>query len=126
MWIGLFIVTLLWVSSVCLMGYGFLALRRQENLLQKAYQQIQLLKKHIHHLHQGKQGVGNKIQHLEHQLRQLDSRQEEMAQQDKEMPPYAHAMKLIEKGTTVEELTQEYGLTRGEAQLMMMLYTTHE
>ena len=63
--------------------------------------------------------TAQRLQHLAGQYEQLMLR-------DPEQGPYQHAMRLAVRGTTREELMENCGLTRGEADLLLFLHRSPE
>lgn len=68
-------------------------------------------------LHEGRRG-----QALEQRVRQLSEYQEQLMMRDPEEAPFHHALRLASRGATAEELVQDCGITRGEAELVLALH----
>ncbi len=67
-------------------------------------------------------GVGEKIFHFEKQMKQIAERQEQIDLTDSGSQPYQQAIKMVQKGSSVGELIEVCGLTRGEAELIAILH----
>ena len=68
-------------------------------------------------LHEGRRG-----QALEQRVRQLSEYQEQLMMRDPEEAPFHHALRLASRGASAEELVQDCGITRGEAELVLALH----
>ena len=58
----------------------------------------------------------------EQQLRRLAERQQQADYREPVSPTYNHAIKLAQKGVSIEELMAVCGLVRGEAELLIRLH----
>ncbi len=58
----------------------------------------------------------------EQQLRQLTERQDQTDFREPAPPAYNHAIKLVQKGASIDELIAACGLVRGEAELLIRLH----
>ncbi|MBD3609872.1 MAG: DUF2802 domain-containing protein [Gammaproteobacteria bacterium] len=68
-------------------------------------------------------GVGERVHLLEKSFKQLSQRQEQQLDQaDPEGQTFQQAIKMAQKGSSVDELIDICGLTRGEAELVSMLH----
>lgn len=67
-------------------------------------------------------GVGERMGRLEQQLRRLLERQDRLELRDPGSRPYAQAIRLVQNGAQVDELMSTCALTRGEAELVVMLH----
>lgn len=56
------------------------------------------------------------------QLRRLAERQDQTDFREPVSPTYNHAIKLVQKGVTIDELMAACGLVRGEAELLVRLH----
>ncbi|MBI2779916.1 MAG: DUF2802 domain-containing protein [Gammaproteobacteria bacterium] len=70
----------------------------------------------------GAAGVGGHVERMEQQLRRLAERQDQLDLRDPVSQSYGHAIRLVQKGASVEDLVSECGLVRGEAELLMRLH----
>ncbi len=67
-------------------------------------------------------GVGERVRELEQRLHSLSRRQEQRELNEPGSHSYQQARKLARRGADAEQLIDIYGLTRGEAELLSMLY----
>ena len=126
----------IWITPVVFLSLFFVTwltmrmLKRQVSALKLLFKEqqkeISNLKNQIHELRSGTIGVGNRVQHVEGQLAQAIERQDELAknqQNDPQSKLYSHAMKMVERGATVDEIIRECELPRGEAELLVSLHS---
>ncbi len=73
--------------------------------------------------------VGERVNRMEEELKQLQQRQQElgvrqekMVTQEPQEASFDQAIKLARKGSSVEELMDVCGLSRGEAELITMMH----
>ncbi|MDF2177480.1 DUF2802 domain-containing protein [Aliiglaciecola sp. CAU 1673] len=91
--------------------------------LHEAHKQSQSeLQEGLHELRVGSLGVGDKVKALILEVQELQSRQQELAQMDPQTKRYSHAVKLLQKGASIEELMEACELPRAEAE---MLFSVH-
>ncbi|MCP3851123.1 MAG: DUF2802 domain-containing protein [Gammaproteobacteria bacterium] len=67
-------------------------------------------------------GVGKRINQLAGQLRELDDRQEEFDLKDQGSHSMQQAIALVHKGASVDELIDNCEMSRGEAELLIMVH----
>jgi predicted Holliday junction resolvase-like endonuclease len=67
-------------------------------------------------------GVGKRINTLAEQIRELDERQEEFDLKEQGSKSMQQAIALAHKGATVEELMESCDMSRGEAELLIMVH----
>lgn len=67
-------------------------------------------------------GVGKRINVLAAQIRDLDDRQEEFDLKEQGSQSMHQAIALARKGATIDELMDTCDMSRGEAELLMMLH----
>lgn len=66
-------------------------------------------------------GAGDHLMRLEQQVRRINERQNVLEMRSVGDRPYAQASELVHKGADIEELMEACGLTRGEAELLVMM-----
>ncbi|ALS99273.1 DUF2802 domain-containing protein [Lacimicrobium alkaliphilum] len=115
--LGLGIVLLAWRQQS--QRAGFSALSAQ---LQEQQQQLAILQEAIHELRTGSIGVGKKVKALEAQLVQLQQKQQELEEMEPDSKLYTGAVKLLQRGASVEEVMQECELPRAEAELLFSIH----
>lgn len=84
--------------------------------------EVQALQNDLRALCAGAVGVGEHVERVEQQMRRLAERQDQVDLRDPAAQSYRHAIKLAQKGASIEELMSASGLVRGEAELLMRLY----
>jgi len=67
-------------------------------------------------------GVGKRINLLSGQIRELDDRQEEFDLKDQGSHSMTQAIALAQKGASIDELMETCDMSRGEAELLMMVH----
>ena len=67
-------------------------------------------------------GAGDHLMRLEQQVRRINERQNVLEMRPVGDRPYAQASELVHKGADIEELMEACGLTRGEAELLVMMH----
>lgn len=67
-------------------------------------------------------GEGQHVLRLEQQMRGLSERQDALELRTGTEQPYARASQLAQDGASVDELVSSCGLTRAEAELVIMLH----
>lgn len=107
----------------------FLLARRLQGMLQQQQQSMDSIQKDLRALCQSAVQVGGRVSRLEQGLKQLQARQQELGmRQDKMIQPepearnFEQAIKLAQKGASIEELMDICDLSRGEAELMSMMH----
>ncbi len=67
-------------------------------------------------------GVGKRINQLSAQIRELDDRQEEFDLKEQGAQSMQQAIALVHKGASIEELMTSCDMSRGEAELLIMVH----
>lgn len=127
-WVGLAL-GLSWFGLLAYCRYlhqqiaGLRAILGAQQVQQQAIQDMQReLSEGMHELRVGSLGVGDKVKTLLGEVQALGARQQELAEMDPETKRYSHAVKLLQKGASVEELMEACELPRAEAE---MLFSVH-
>jgi hypothetical protein len=63
---------------------------------------------------------------LEQRIRRLAERQDQLELRDPMEQTYAHAIRLAQKGVDVNELVENCGLARGEAELLLRIHRVQQ
>ena len=84
--------------------------------------QIQRLADDLAALCRASAGAGDHLVKLEQQQRRLVERQDQWELRAGSEPSYQQAIQMVRHGAGVEELVRNCGLTRGEADLIVMLH----
>jgi len=88
----------------------------------KAAHEVLRLRKEFRELQSGALGVTKQLHTLEQAHTDLQSRLQEVAEQDPESRQYQRAAKLVASGATLEELMHECELPQAEAELLMSIH----
>lgn len=96
-------------------------LRDSTRRLKEVEAQVHSLTENLNALCSGAVGVDLRVSNLERSGRDLAYRQEsiESSQPDR---PYGEAIQMVQRGATAGVLVQELGLSRSEADLVVMLH----
>ncbi|MFK7159783.1 DUF2802 domain-containing protein [Marinospirillum sp. MEB164] len=84
---------------------------------------VKALRNETHAMGSGAIGVGQRLVEVEKRLNSTVERQMEIEQKDPGSLPYAYAVRLVEMGATAEDLIQNCGLARVEAELIALVHT---
>lgn len=105
----------------------FLHLRKLKHKLTDArnetYLLVKALRNETHAMGSGAIGVGQRLVEVEKRLNSTVERQMEFEQRDPGSLPYAYAVRLVEMGATAEDLINDCGLARVEAELITLVHT---
>ncbi len=71
-------------------------------------------------------GIGQQVNHINDQVKNLDARQDELDLREQSDKPIEQAIALLEKGADIEEVMQTCYLTRGEAELLFRIHGQYE
>jgi hypothetical protein len=124
-------VTLL-IALTCLACGGFawqsLALRRARALAGDLAERGSDLRERVHLLEQelgalcsASVGAGEHLVKMEQQVRRITERQDQLEMRAGAERPYSRASELVNRGAGIDELVERCGLTRGEAELLVMM-----
>lgn len=121
--IALLLATLsLLVALVC-----YLHLRQLKAKLTEArnetYLLVKALRNEAHAMGSGAIGVGQRLVEVEKRLNSTVERQMELEQRDPGSLPYTYAVRLVEMGATAEDLINNCGLARVEADLITLVHS---
>lgn len=84
-------------------------------------EQLQQLEQEIGALCSASMGAGEHVVRLEQQVQRIVERQNRQDMQTAVERPYSQASQLVTHGADIDELMQTCGLTRGEAELLIMM-----
>lgn len=118
------------VVALAALGLGTLALshiRKLKLQLLEARQETHLLIKALrnenHAMGSGAIGMGHRLVEVEKRLNSTMERQMEIEQRDPGSLPYAYAVRLVEMGASVDDLVNNCGLARVEAELITLVHS---
>ncbi|MEQ6342092.1 MAG: DUF2802 domain-containing protein [Gammaproteobacteria bacterium] len=100
----------------------WLKIRRLDLRIKQRDAEVLILQDDLRALCAGAAGVGGNVERMEQQLRRLAERQDQVDLRDPAAQTYGHAIRLVQKGASVDELMSSCGLVRGEAELLMRLH----
>lgn len=83
--------------------------------------QIKLLQEDLAAVCNGAVGVGAHLSKMEAQIRALQERQDHLELQETPEFSYKQAIRLVRSGADVNQLIDDCGLARGEAELAMLV-----
>lgn len=83
---------------------------------------ISRIQKDVHALCVGAINMGKHLDALEQRIRRLGERQDQLELRDPLEQTYAHAIRLAQRGVDVNELVENCGLARGEAELLLRVH----
>jgi hypothetical protein len=125
-WFELFAILLaalgLGLSLVCFSHIRQLK-ERLTDARNETYLLVKALRNETHAMGSGSIGVGQRLVEVEKRLNSTMERQMEFEQRDPGSLPYAYAVRLVEMGATAEDLIQNCGLARVEAELITLVHT---
>lgn len=106
---------------------GWLSYRTQRALAELAYdsrdlrERLQQLEHEIGALCSASMGAGEHVVRLESQVQRIVERQNQLDMRISVERPYSQAAQLVMRGADIDELVETCGLTRGEAELLVMM-----
>lgn len=98
------------------------AARRADAVEDALQKKIAVLESELSAMMDGAFGVANHLQQVEMNLKDTAQRQEQIQQRDLGNLPYNEAVRLANKGANVEDLVEQCGLSRSEAELVELLH----
>jgi len=84
-------------------------------------ERLQQLEQEIGALCSASMGAGEHVVRLEQQVQRIVERQNQLDMRVNVERPYSQASQLVDRGANIEELVETCGLTRGEAELLVMM-----
>lgn len=97
--------------------------RQLKSARQETYLLVKALRNEANAMGSGAIGVGQRLVEVEKRLNSTMERQMEIEQRDPGSIPYAYAVRLVEMGATTEELINNCGLARVEAELITLIHS---
>ena len=119
-------ISIIAVSLAAISGLFYAALKfRSQNA--RLVRDLDLLRSDFNALCAGAVGVDKRVLRLEQRGRDLQHRQETIEQrQNTSQRPYGEAIHQVQKGADAIRLVEEFGLSRSEADLIVMLHGERE
>ena len=112
--------------AVLLGGLEFIRYSRTKKILSEQGAALQRIQKDIHALCAGAINLGKHMDGLEQRIRRLAERQDQLELRDPMEQTYAHAIRLAQKGVDVNDLVENCGLARGEAELLLRIHRVEQ
>jgi len=113
------------ISGLAALGVVYRRARSgEESLLEElraTRQRIQQLEQELGALCSASAGVGDHVVTLEQQVQRITERQNLLELRTSSDRPYSQANQLVHNGADIDELVGTCGLTRGEAELLVMM-----
>ena len=114
--------SLLLVGSVVIMLLAWTAIRSLRKQNRKQQQALAAVKNDLRALTTAAVSVGERLLEVERRQRRLAERQEQVDIYESANQPYDHAIRMVEKGASVEQLVEVCGLSTNEAELLHMMH----
>jgi hypothetical protein len=122
------ILTLLGIFCVAVLlgGLEYIRYSRIKKILNEQGAAMQRIHKDMHALCAGAINLGKHVDGLEQRIRRLAERQDQLELRDPMEQTYAHAIRLAQKGVGVNDLVENCGLARGEAELLLRIHRVQQ
>ena len=101
------------------------AVRRYRCHLDSQKLQIENLRNDVRALCAGAVGLGERVSRIDERSRRIHERQEQLEMRDPGDRSYAQAIRMVQNGATVDEIIKVCEISRGEADLLMMMHLDH-
>jgi len=116
---GLFVTTF---SMIVLFVVDQIRLSKLRHQVTAQSDLIDILKNDIRALFAGSVGEDSRLYKLEKRTRRIKERQEQLENSKHAERPYEQAIRMVQKGTSIEDLMTVCNLSKGEADLIMMMH----
>ncbi|OOV88555.1 DUF2802 domain-containing protein [Oceanospirillum linum] len=120
---------ILWATviiAVLVAVYGVMQVMTLRRLLDRSKHETQMLvqslRNETHAMGSGSIGVGQRLLEVEKKLNQTMERQVDLEQKDAGSLPYNYAIRLVEMGASADDLVENCGLARVEADLIALVH----
>jgi hypothetical protein len=111
------------IPLLALLAYRQRKLKHMQASLDAQHQKIDKLYNDIQGLFAGAVGNDSRVLKLESRTRRLVERQEQLENNRQVARPYEEAIRMVHQGSKVEDLMAVCKLSRGEADLIMMVHS---
>ncbi|MFM8454870.1 MAG: DUF2802 domain-containing protein [Gammaproteobacteria bacterium] len=122
---GLYIVAIIGLSSLIISlviwGLYLSFTKKTQTEVLNLNKQLDLIEQRIQGFAQGVIAACEKIQELEQRLKNFDARQEKFELRDPDSAAYTHAAKLVGMGAKIDDLINNCGISRAEAELIYIV-----
>jgi len=113
------------VAALGLQVFSMRRIRREHAALRDACrnagERVHQLEQELGALCNASVGAGEHVLRLEQQMQRIVERQNGLEMRSVSNRPYNQASQLVNKGANIDELVDTCGLTRGEAELLVMM-----
>jgi hypothetical protein len=115
------------VFAMALAALGYLYYRARLQIAELAYdgrdlrERLKQIEQEIGALCSASMGAGEHVVRLEQQVQRIVERQNQIDMRINLERPYSQASQLVTRGADIEELVETCGLSRGEAELLVMM-----
>lgn len=116
------VLLLLLVAAILGVAFLFLRVLKFQQKIEKAEAQIHSLTDNLNALCSGAVGLDQRVNTLEQDGRDLANRQEFIESKGTSDQPYGEAIRLVQQGARAADLVEQLGLSRSEADLVVMLH----
>ena len=116
----LWLAALLLLSSVAVLVYAVVRLRRSQQQLANVEDELAALRNSLVIYNEGAQGIGRRLVQAEQQLKGVVNDQAQLINQLGEQP-YTEAARFVAQGLDVDEIVRQCSLSRAEVELMKLL-----
>ena len=121
----LMVLTAVALLAVSIQSIALLRLKRSHremaDILQDAQQRVKQMEQELAALCSAAVGAGDHVVKLEQKVKRIIERQNFLELRASSDRPYSQASQLVHRGADIEELVDTCGLTRGEAELLVMM-----
>ena len=121
----LMVLTVVALFAVSIQSIALLRLKRSHremaDILQDAQQRVKQMEQELAALCSAAVGAGDHVVKLEQKVKRIIERQNFLELRASSDRPYSQASQLVHRGADIEELVDTCGLTRGEAELLVMM-----
>ncbi len=115
------------IIAILVAVYGVMQVLTLRRLLDRNKHETQMLvqslRNETHAMGSGSIGVGQRLLEVEKKLNQTMERQTDLEQKDVGSLPYNYAIRLVEMGATSDDLVENCGLARVEADLIALVHS---
>ena len=121
----LMVLTTVALLGVSIQSIALLHVKRSHKdmaeFLQDAQQRIRQMEQELAALCSAAVGAGDHVVKLEQKVRRIIERQNLLELRASSDRPYSQASQLVHRGADIQELVDSCGLTKGEAELLVMM-----
>ena len=109
------------ISAIALLKALFLK-EQLASLQKRSSERIAKLENELSALLDGSFGMGNQLNELQRDMKDTREKQQQLEQRDLGALPYNQAVRMVASGATADQLVNQCGLSRSEADLIMLLH----